>query len=128
MFRHVSIGVSDFKKSLDFYDRVMKTLGYDRLFGDEKDLFMAYGPEECFLCIGAPLNGNENIKGSNGTHFCFIAKTKEAVDNFYKTALEFGATSDGEPGIRKQYADDYYAAFVLDLDGHKIEAMARVKI
>lgn len=127
MFAHISIGVTDFDKALKFYDAVMKTLGHGRLFGEAHNGFMAYGPEDGFFIINTPLQAERGAaKACNGSHLCFKAPSREAVDAFYRAALELGATGDGAPGLRPHYADDYYAAFVLDPDGHKIEALARV--
>lgn len=123
---HFSIGVTNIKKSIAFYDAVLGTLGISRLFGDEEELFMAYGPQESFFIICEPLNAERApVSPSNGLHICFKAANHAAVDTFYAKALEMGATSDGAPGIRKTYSPHYYAAYVLDLDGHKIEAVAR---
>lgn len=126
MFAHVSIGVSNFARSKAFYDRVMGALGYEYLFG-EGDVMAAYGTPESFFIINTPL---EPARGAtsvcNGSHICFQARGKAGVDLFYKTALENGAKDAGAPGIRAHYADDYYAAFVFDPDGHKIEALAYV--
>ena len=126
MFAHVSIGVTDFVRSLGFYDSVMKALGYGRLFGDEKDSFMAYGPEESFFIINLPLDESRKAQACNGTHLCLKAEDKDRVDAFYDVAIKHGATCGGAPGLRLHYSNDYYAAFILDPDGHKIEAMARV--
>lgn len=124
MFAHISLGVTSLKKSLDFYDAVMKTLGHDRLFGDEKEEFMAYGPNESFFIINTPLNPERGVpEACNGTHVCFRAKSKQQVDDFYSAAMEEGATCDGKPGVRKDYSPTYYAAYILDLDGHKLEAV-----
>jgi catechol 2,3-dioxygenase-like lactoylglutathione lyase family enzyme len=124
MFAHVSLGVSNIKRSLAFYDPVMATLGYDRLFGAEEEEFMAYGPEDSFFIINRPLEEERGEpQATNGTHICLKAPSKEAVDEFHKSALEQGGTSNGEPGIRPQYNATYYAAFILDPDGHKIEAL-----
>lgn len=128
MFAHVSLGVTDIHRSLLFYDAVMATLGYERLFGAEEEGFMAYGPEEAFFIINLPLNENKTPTTCNGTHLCFKAPTKSAVDEFYQVALEKGGQGDGPPGLRPHYAEDYYAAFVLDPDGHKIEAVARLPL
>ncbi len=126
MFAHVSIGVTDFGRSLNFYDSVMKALGYDRLFGDENDSFMAYGPEDSFFIINLPLDESKKAQACNGTHLCLKAETKDHVDGFYAEAINRGATCAGEPGLRPHYSKNYYAAFILDPDGHKIEAMTRV--
>lgn len=127
MFAHVSIGVTDFGRSLAFYDSVMKALGYDRLFGDEKDNFMAYGPKESFFIINLPLDESKKAQACNGTHLCLRAENKDRVDAFHSAAMANGAVCAGEPGLRPHYSEDYYAAFILDPDGHKIEAMGRVK-
>ncbi|EHA1206468.1 VOC family protein [Vibrio alginolyticus] len=60
---------------------------------------------------------------SNGAHIAFNAPSKESVDLFYTTALELGGTCEGKPGLRPEYGESYYAAFVRDLDGNKIEAV-----
>lgn len=126
MFAHISLGVSDFARSLAFYDRVLSALGYTRLFGDEADGFMAYGPEDSFFIINTPLELDHGpVKACNGSHLCLKAPNPHAVDAFYQAALEMGAECAGPAGLRPHYAKDYYAAFVRDPDGHKIEAMAR---
>lgn len=126
MFAHISLGVSNMERSLEFYDAIMKTLGHGRLFGDEHEGFMAYGPQEGFFIINTPLEPERGkVQASNGTHLCFRAATPEAVDAFYKAAMEHGAKDGGAPGLRPHYSANYYAAFVFDPDGHKLEAMAR---
>ncbi len=126
MFAHISIGVSDIKKSSLFYDSVLENLAHSRLFGSEKEGFIAYGKEECFFIICYPLDERKEIVSSNGTHLCFKAPSKKSVDNFYQQAIDLGAKDSGKPGIRKEYAKDYYASFIYDPDGHKIEVLARV--
>jgi catechol 2,3-dioxygenase-like lactoylglutathione lyase family enzyme len=126
MFAHVSIGVTDFGRSLAFYDSVMNALGYDRLFGDEKDGFMAYGPEDSFFIINLPLDESKKAQAGNGTHLCLKAATQARVDSFYAEAMARGAACAGKPGLRPHYSKDYYAAFILDPDGHKIEAMTKI--
>ncbi len=125
MFSHISLGVFNIEKSVGFYDIVMEALGYPRLFGDVKEKFMAYGPEESFFIVCEPLDQSKDVIPCNGTHICLKAPSKDAVDQFYKLALKNGGHDGGKPGLRKEYADDYYAAFIFDPDGHKIEALAR---
>ncbi len=118
---HVSVGVSDLARSRDFYRRVLTPLGFAEIgpwregaeevaFGlDEADDFAistAYG-------TGAPV------------HVAFAADRREQVDAFYAAALEAGGRDNGAPGLRPEYAQDYYSAFVLDPDGHNIEAVQR---
>ena len=126
MLAHVSVGVKNIQASIAFYDAVMATMGYGRLFGNEEDGFMAYGPEESFFIINTPLDESHEAVACNGSHICLKAKDKNAVDEFYNVAIKMGAKDGGAPGLRPHYSEDYYAAFVFDLDGHKIEAMARV--
>jgi catechol 2,3-dioxygenase-like lactoylglutathione lyase family enzyme len=124
MFKHISLGVSDLVSAIKFYDKVLATLEYSRLFGSEEEEFMAYGPSESFFIICTPLEPErESIRGGNGSHICFSAPTKSSVDNFYERAMENGAECGGKPGIRKEYSPSYYAAYIYDLDGHKIEAV-----
>ncbi len=128
MYSHVSIGVSDFSKSLKLYDGLMKSLGHKRSFGEEGEEFMAYGTDDAFLVINSPL---DTARGKaclgNGSHVCFSASSRKVVDDFHETALSLGATSDGAPGIREEYSKDYYAAFILDFDGNKIEVLTYSK-
>ena len=63
----------------------------------------------------------------NGTHVCFNAASEEEVKAFHAKALELGAQDEGQPGLRPEYTETYYGAFVRDADGHKIEAMCWVK-
>jgi catechol 2,3-dioxygenase-like lactoylglutathione lyase family enzyme len=127
MFAHISIGVSDMARALRFYDSVMATLGYNRLFGNPEEGFMAYGPKQGFFIINTPLEPDKGgVSACNDAHYCFNAPSPQAVDEFYKIALAHGAADGGAPGLRPHYAADYYAAFVYDPDGHKLEALARI--
>jgi catechol 2,3-dioxygenase-like lactoylglutathione lyase family enzyme len=126
MFAHISIGVTDLKKSKDFYDSIMGALGYGQCAGAIEESYIGYGYKDSWFIINVPLDEDKPVVASNGTHFCFQARGKREVDLFYKVAIENGARDAGAPGIRSHYADDYYAAYVLDPDGHKIEAVAYV--
>ena len=114
MIAHTTLHVSDYQKSKAFYIEVLKTLGYVNNMelghaagfhdGENTDFWMVEDKV-------AP------------THLAFTAKSKAEVEAFYKAALEAGATDNGAPGYRKEYWPGYYAAFVLDRDGHNIEAV-----
>ena len=119
ILHHVSIGTHDFAAAAAFYDKVMATIGSKRLF--DFPGAAAYGKQYPEFWVQTPIDG-KSAATANGVHFCFIAPSKEAVDAFYSAALEAGGTDDGKPGPRPGYGPDYYGAFVLDLDGHKIEA------
>ena len=119
MFDHVSIGVSDVKRAGKFYDAVLKPLGVTRLSDGEASL--GYGEKEPALWVQA---ANKPVKPDmeSGLHFCFTAKSRAAVDAFHAAALKTGGTDNGKPGVRADYGPKYYAAFVIDPDGYRIEA------
>lgn len=119
MFDHISIGVSDVERAGKFYDTVLKPLGITRLSDGEMSL--GYGEKEPMLWVQAAKRPVEADMES-GLHFCFTAKTRAAVDAFHAAALKTGGTDNGKPGLRADYGPKYYAAFVVDPDGYRIEA------
>ena len=116
---HVSLGTNNFEKAVEFYDKVMATLGATRIM--EHEGAVAYGKEYPEFWVQTPEN-EEPAQIANGTHYGFVAASKEAVHAFWEKAIEMGATPHGEPGPRPHYGEPYYGCFLLDLDGHKIEA------
>ncbi|WP_408099265.1 VOC family protein [Peredibacter sp. HCB2-198] len=120
---HISIGTNNFEKAIAFYDKVLATIGAKRVHDLSQYGAIAYGKQFPEFWVGKPHDGKE-AKVGNGTHFAFFATSKEQVHEFYKVALEMGATDDGAPGPRPHYGQQYYGCFLRDLDGHKIEAMA----
>ena len=116
---HLSIGSNHFEKALSFYDSVMPTLGARQVMKFEGAV--AYGRAYPEFWVQSPIDGNPAAPG-NGTHISFIAASQEQVRAFWDAALAAGATPDGAPGLRAEYGESYYACFVRDLDGHKIEA------
>jgi len=117
---HVSVGSNDVDRAAAFYDKVLAPLGCKRVMSFPGAA--AYGKAFPEFWVQTPSDGGKP-QTANGVHVAFIAPDKAAVDAFYAAAMELGATDDGKPGPRPQYGDAYYAAFVRDLDGHKIEAM-----
>ncbi len=116
---HVSVGVADLDRSAAFYDAVLGVFDARRLV--EHAGVVGYGRVFPEFWIGAPHDGQAPSTG-NGTHFAFLARSKEEVEAFWSTALAHGGLGDGEPGPRPHYGPDYYGCFVRDPDGHKIEA------
>ena len=119
MLDHVSIGVRDVPLTKKFYDAALKPLGYTCLSAGEGSL--GYGKAAVQLWIGAtehPVPADSR----SGLHFCFAAPDRKSVDAFHAAALKAGGKDNGRPGIRKDYSPDYYAAFVIDPDGYRIEA------
>ena len=120
MFNHVSIGVKDTARSKSFYDAALKPLGFKCAYEAEGSL--GYGSKEGIgLWIGAAKKPVPADKAS-GLHFCFDAPSRKAVDAFYEAAMKNGGKDNGKPGLRSDYSPTYYAAFVIDPDGYRIEA------
>jgi catechol 2,3-dioxygenase-like lactoylglutathione lyase family enzyme len=119
MFDHISIGVADIPRSGKFYDAALKPLGYTRLSDGEGSL--GYGAEAVALWLGAT---KKPVKPDmeSGLHFCFVAPDRKSVDAFHAAALKAGGSDNGKPGVRADYGPKYYAAFVIDPDGYRIEA------
>jgi catechol 2,3-dioxygenase-like lactoylglutathione lyase family enzyme len=119
MLNHISIGARDLKRAKAFYDAVLKPLGYSCLspgdgalgYGDTAAAFWVYQSK-------SPVPADE----TSGLHVCFTAPTRKSVDAFHKAALSAGGRDNGKPGIRADYDPSYYAAFVVDPDGYRIEA------
>lgn len=119
MFDHVSIGVRDTVAAKRFYDAALTPLGYACL-SDSPDS-LGYGKGSVALWISAaerPVAADEK----SGLHFCLAAPSRESVQAFYEAALAQGGRDNGGPGIRADYGADYYAAFVIDPDGYRLEA------
>jgi catechol 2,3-dioxygenase-like lactoylglutathione lyase family enzyme len=119
MLNHVSIGVKDLAVSQRFYDAVLEPLGYKRVF--ESPEYVCYGttyPEFCVVTASRPVAADNE----SGLHFCFDAANRADVGNFHRAAVTAGGHDNGAPGLRKEYGDDYYAAFVTDPDGYRLEA------
>jgi len=122
VFDHVSLGVTDLDRSAAVYDAVLAPLGHVRLFTGQRGV--TWGPEG-FLGEApfAILALGPDARPSPGLHLAFTAPTRDAVDRFHAAALAHGGQDDGPPGIRERYDPGYYAAFVLDPDGHRLEAV-----
>lgn len=119
MINHVSIGVRDIAKTKRFYDAALKPLGYKCL--SRGDASLGYGNGSVALWISlAERPVLADVK--SGLHFCFDAPTRKSVDAFHKAALAAGGRDNGGPGLRADYGPDYYAGFVVDPDGYRIEA------
>jgi catechol 2,3-dioxygenase-like lactoylglutathione lyase family enzyme len=119
MFDHISIGVRDIAKAKAFYDAALKPLGFSCLSADETSL--GYGGKAVGLWIGASEHPVPDDPKS-GLHFCFTAPNRESVAAFHRAAIAKGGRDNGKPGVRKDYGPDYYAAYVFDPDGYRLEA------
>jgi catechol 2,3-dioxygenase-like lactoylglutathione lyase family enzyme len=121
MIAHISIGVKDIDRSKRFYDTALEPLGYKCLRAARTLLGYGYGRDSiAFWVVSAerPVPPDE----TSGLHFCFAAPNTDAVDAFHAVALRAGGQDNGAPGLRPEYSPDYYAAFIVDPDGYRIEA------
>ena len=119
MLNHVSVGTNDLERAGKFYDATLGALGYKRI--ETYDFGCAWGVKYPVFWAQYAYDKKPSTAG-NGSHFAFIAASRDDVDKFHATALANGATDNGPPGER-DYEPDYYAAFVIDLDGNKLEAV-----
>jgi catechol 2,3-dioxygenase-like lactoylglutathione lyase family enzyme len=124
MLDHIGIGVSDFDRAKSFYDKALAPLGVT--------LVMAVTAEQTgdYPAAGFGSEGKPYFWIGVGVvaraHVAFVARTRAAVDAFYQAALAAGGKDNGAPGLRPHYHKDYYGAFVLDPDGHNIEAVCHL--
>lgn len=123
MIDHTGVAVSDFAKSKEFYTRSLAPLGYELLLevpaavtGDKDAAGFGVPPKPDFW-IGL---SKRNIQPN---HVAFRVASRDLVNAFYEAAIAAGGSDNGAPGLRPQYHPNYYAAFVLDPDGHNIEAV-----
>jgi catechol 2,3-dioxygenase-like lactoylglutathione lyase family enzyme len=116
---HVSVGVSDLARSRDFYRRALIPLGFAEIGSwQEGGQEIAFGLQEAddfAISVAYP--------AGSAVHVAFAADRREQVDAFYQAAIAAGGRDNGPPRLRPEYSEDYYAAFVLDPDGHNIEAV-----
>ena len=126
MIDHISIGVSDLQASTAFYKAVLSPLDYE--LRDDRPETVGFGrrgkPHSEFWLNARP--GMPKVPADSGTHICLRTRTPEAVKAFYDAAIRLGATDDGAPGTRPHYSDNYYAAFIRDFDGNRIEVVTFV--
>jgi catechol 2,3-dioxygenase-like lactoylglutathione lyase family enzyme len=127
MFDHLSVGISDLDRAAAFYDAALTALGYVRLLTSPRAV--TYGPpgfkgEAPFAIIK---HGADARAPGAGFHLAFAAPDRHAVNRFHAAALQAGGTDEGGPGIREHYDPGYYAAFVRDPDGHRVEAVVHEK-
>ncbi|MEM7413727.1 MAG: VOC family protein [Myxococcota bacterium] len=125
MLDHVSIPVADLERAARFYDVTLEPLGLTRT--KERPNAIGYGPADrpapCFWLLRA--SSAERAQPGVGLHISFEAPDRTSVDGFFDTAVRHGARSAGAPGPRREYTQPFYGAFVLDLDGFKVEAVCR---
>lgn len=120
MIDHVSIAVRDLGLSAAFYERVLAPLGLSRLVDTAARVAFGTKYPEVWLNHRP---GQPPVPADTGAHLCLRARTAAAVDAFHNAALAHGGTDDGAPGLRQATLVAYYAAFIRDPDGNRIEVM-----
>jgi catechol 2,3-dioxygenase-like lactoylglutathione lyase family enzyme len=120
MIDHVSVGVADLERAARFYEPVLAALGLVRLVTRPATVGFGKTYPEFWINLRS---GMAKIPHEAGTHICLRAKTTAEVDAFHAAAVSNGGVSDGGPGLRPHDRVKYYAAFVLDPDGNRIEAV-----
>lgn len=122
---HVSLSVSDYARARAFYDKALAPLGITAIM--EFGTACGYGRDgKPDLWVGQgkmAFQTEESVRTITPVHIALAARSREEVDAFYKAAIEAGGKDNGKPGLRPEYHPGYYGAFVIDPDGHNIEAV-----
>ena len=121
MLHHLSFGVTDLMRSAAFYDATLSALGCVRVWADLSAV--GYGDPGGGDKFAIKLQSAGIVVPGPGFHIAFAAPSREAVAQFHEQALRHGGKDNGAPGLRPDYGEHYYAAFVADPDGYRIEAV-----
>ena len=120
MIDHVSVGVADLNRAARFYEVTLAALGLSRLVTRRATVGFGKTYPEFWVNLRTDM---AKVPHESGTHICLRARTAAEVDDFHAAALSAGGSSDGAPGLRPHDRVKYYAAFVIDPDGNRIEAV-----
>lgn len=121
MLEHVSLRTPQFEALVRFYVAALAPLGYEKLYVTDEGV--GFGKDG-----NAPFWIGPSATSPTGIHIALSAANRAAVDNFHRAAIKAGATDHGKPGVRANYAPNYYAAFVIDPDGNNLEAVCRIAV
>ncbi len=124
MIDHISVGVADLEQSRKFYEAVFAPLELKKMIVRPATIGFGKSYPEFWINLRA---GMAPLPPEGGTHICLRAKSAAQIDAFHTAALEAGGRSDGAPGPRPEYHQSYYAAFVTDPDGNRIEVVTFLK-
>jgi catechol 2,3-dioxygenase-like lactoylglutathione lyase family enzyme len=120
MIDHVSVGVGDLERAAQFYEQTLAPLGLSRLVTRRATVGFGKSYPEFWINLRADM---APVPRDSGVHICIRAKLTTEVDAFHAAALKAGGGSEGAPGLRPHDRVRYYAAFIIDLDGNRIEAV-----
>src|SRR5947207_700201 len=124
MIDHISIAVRDLDRAARFYQAVLGAIGYAQL--ETRPHTIGFGKKypELWLNLRTTMTP---LPDDSGAHVALRVRSTDLVDAFHAAALAAGGSSDGAPGLRPQHGEGYYAAFIRDLDGNRIEAVTFLK-
>ena len=133
MLHHLSFAVADLARSAAFYDAALAPLGYVRVWTHEggsghKEVAAGYGSPGGEDEFAIRLRDKDVVMPSDGFHVAFRAPSKEAATAFHRAALGHGGRDNGGVGFHPEHGLNYFAAFVIDPDGYRIEAVVDAKI
>ena len=120
MIDHISVGVSDLERSMRFYELTLAPLGLVKLVTRPATIGFGKSYPEFWINLRPQMTP---VAADSGCHICLRVKSTNAVDDFHAAALKAGGVSDGAPGLRPHERVRYYAAFVRDPDGNRVEAV-----
>jgi catechol 2,3-dioxygenase-like lactoylglutathione lyase family enzyme len=120
MIDHVSVSVRDLERAARFYEQTLAPLGLSRLVTRPAAIGFGKSYPEFWINLRVDM---APVPRDSGVHICIRAKSATEVDAFHAAALKAGGGSDGAPGLRPHDRVRYYAAFIVDLDGNRIEAV-----
>lgn len=126
VINHVSFGVSQLERAAAFYDAVLLPLGYVRVWTAPDAI--GYGLPDGSDEFAIKFRAEGGAAPGGGFHVAFTAPSRASVEQFHTTALRHGAADNGAPALRSDYGPHYYAAFVIDPDGHHIEAVFNYRV
>ncbi len=125
MLDHVSVTVSDLARAEEFYDAIFLALGVKKVGSDFENAWIGYGnradehqPDLTYFSVRL----GPKPEDATRRHWCFKASTRKEVDEFWRSGISKGGVCNGKPGLR-DYHRSYYAAFLLDPDGNRIEVV-----
>lgn len=124
MIDHVSVGVANLERSANFYEAVLAPLGLTKLVVRPSTIGFGKAYPEFWINLRA---GMKPVSPESGTHICLRTRAAADIDAFHAAALKVGGQSDGTPGLRPEYHASYYAAFIVDPDGNRIEVVTFLK-
>ena len=125
IFDHISVGVRDIGRAMEFYRPTLATLGLVPVMDKGFAVAFGNGQGRQWLWISEPMDKERAVVANNGAHVALLADSRAEVRAFHEAAMANGGRDDGAPGLRPEYMPTYYGAFVLDPDGNKVEAVCR---